>query len=139
MNIDGSDPKRLTDVYGNVPKPTPDGRWVVFQAKRSLWKMPIEGGEPVQLIKSGNALGPAVSPDGKFIACSLQAPNTRPTLAMFPFENGEPLTTFDAQLVLPAILRWTPDSSAITYVSREGSFAEIWAQPITGRHHVRGP
>jgi Tol biopolymer transport system component len=131
MNIDGSDPRRLTDFYGNVPKPMPDGRWVIFQTKGSIWKMPIDGGEPARLT-SERALGPAVSPDGRLVACALQAPNTKPALVTFPPENGEPIKAYDAQLSLPAIIRWAPDSSAITYVSRVGSFEDIWTQPIAG-------
>ena len=56
----------------------------------------------------------------------------RATLIMFPFESGEPVKAFDVQMSLPVIIRWAPDSSAITYVSREGSFYEIWSQPVGG-------
>ena len=46
MNIDGSNPKKLTEM-GSYPQATAE--WVVYQERRGLWKVPIDGGEPVQL------------------------------------------------------------------------------------------
>src|SRR5262249_9114959 len=52
MDSDGSNPKQLT--FGKLdldPRCSPDG-WVVFSSirtgkRRTLWKVPIDGGEPV--------------------------------------------------------------------------------------------
>ena len=49
-----------------------DSKWVVFQSGEvdpRAWKVPIDGGEPIQLITT-RATRPVVSPDGKMIAYS---------------------------------------------------------------------
>jgi Tol biopolymer transport system component len=73
MDIDGGNLKQLTDVEAYYPRPTPDGKWVVYQAGNGsgqrLWKVPIEGGAPVQLTDYV-AQKPDISPDGKLIACA---------------------------------------------------------------------
>jgi Tol biopolymer transport system component len=94
MNIDGSNPKQLSKGQGEwLPTISPDGQWVLFSslgtAKPTLWKVPIEGGSPVELT-SKPSIGPTVSPDGKFIAYLYAdsydpfAPANR--IAVIPFE-----------------------------------------------------
>lgn len=49
-----------------APAVTPDNRWVVYSSEASgtptLWKVPLEGGEPVQLT-AVTSMDPVVSPD----------------------------------------------------------------------------
>ena len=71
--IDGGNPKQLTsENNGILPSISPDGRWVIFTGKVSgeprLWKVSIDGGEPVRLTDYNSSLG-VVSPDGKSIVC----------------------------------------------------------------------
>ena len=58
---------------------TPDGKYILFviredrQKKRSLWRIPMEGGEPQKLGKLGlemkdHIFGLSVHPDGQHIA-----------------------------------------------------------------------
>jgi len=129
MDIDGSNPKRLTD-RGIYPQATAE--WIVFQMGRNLWKVPIDGGEAVQL--GENMTWSAVSPDGKLIACVLNKTGRvfENDLAVLPIDGGSPVKVFDANLSIPARIRWTPDGRAVTYLSPQNGIFDIWSQPLDG-------
>ncbi len=87
INIDGSNPKQLTltSVIGNnSPQCTPDNQ-VVYQSAGALWKVSIDGGESVRIGEGMRS--PAVSPDGKLIACSLGTPGSLDKLAVFSIDG----------------------------------------------------
>jgi TolB protein len=71
MDIDGSNPRQLTSDGGSFPSVSPDGRWVIYSVAVSgafrIWKVSIDGGEPVRLTEYQSYLG-VVSADGKSIA-----------------------------------------------------------------------
>ena len=93
------------------------------------WKALIDGGEPVRL---GENMGwPAVSPDGKLVACALQVPLPA-RLGVLPVEGGEPVKVFDVRPNMPSRIGWTGDGRGVTYVSRQNGVDEIWSQPIDG-------
>jgi Tol biopolymer transport system component len=51
------------------PSISPDGRWIAYVTEGHIYKMPMEGGSPVQLTFSNAAeFSPAWSPDGRRIA-----------------------------------------------------------------------
>lgn len=131
MNLDGSSPKQLADD-GSNPQCSPDGKWVVYHAAtnpQTLWKVPIEGGTPVQLSKELHAsLYAVASPDGKLIAYFYGTqPQTK--ISIMPFEGGPPIKSFDVPPIsLSPGLRWTPDGRALTYVKGDN----VWSQPIDG-------
>jgi serine/threonine protein kinase len=145
VNLDGSG---LTPLTGgpddSFPSVSPDGRWVVYasrtQDRRSLWRVPVEGGQPQRLTQYLSHW-PAVSPDGKHIACLYRDdPATSPLkLAVIPFEGGVPARTFDLppgiarppDMVSPGF-RWNQDSLSVLYVNTADGAANIWSQPISG-------
>jgi Tol biopolymer transport system component len=139
MEMDGSDPTQLTNGSGEFdPSCSPDGRWVVYtsagSAKRTLWKVPIDGGDLVQLTEVYSEM-PVVSPNGKLIACSYQdAPNAPWKIAVIPFAGGQPAKTFDVSptVDLPAYVCWTFDGQAVTYIDTRESVSNIWSQFIDG-------
>jgi eukaryotic-like serine/threonine-protein kinase len=55
VSIDGGDAVQLTDYLSNIPKISPDGKFIVCQYRadgNSLWRyaiVPIEGGKPVRV------------------------------------------------------------------------------------------
>jgi Tol biopolymer transport system component/DNA-binding winged helix-turn-helix (wHTH) protein len=135
MNIDGSNPMRLTDGSGeDHPSCSPDGKWVFYISmnpdKPSLWKTPIEGGEPVRLIDAITS-SPAVSPDGKLIACLYAEPNSPWQIAVFSIEGGQPIKLFP-NIQSPTALRWTPDGRGITYGENPIGASKISIQPLEG-------
>jgi Tol biopolymer transport system component len=146
MNIDGSNPMQLTTGSGEYGGPhcSPDSQWVVYTSfgagKVALWKIPIDGGEPIQLTDKFTAK-PEVSPDGKLIACfyTTGAPEP-PKLAVIPFEGGPPVKIFD---VAPTVdqysnnIHWTADGRALTYRDGRSGTINIWSQPLSGGKPVQ--
>lgn len=136
MDSNGSNPKQLTTgskEFGGAI--TPDGKWIVYSSletlgRQTLWKVSIDGGDPIQLSDKITAL-PAISPDGKQIACiywegQLDSPFG---IGVIPIEGG-PLTKF---FKLPeGPVRWTADSSGLTYINNQGGVSNIWMQPLAG-------
>ncbi len=104
MNFDGSDQKQLTNGSGeHSPQFSPDGRWVVYRkvfGKATVWKMPADGGEPVQ-VSDKYSTNPTVSPDGKMIAYFYRDENSPWRIAVAPLDGGEPkqLTDFKADRI----------------------------------------
>jgi Tol biopolymer transport system component len=103
---------------------------VVYYSAGALWKVSIDGGEPVKVFESMPRS--AVSPDGKLIAYSMRKPGSPDKLALFSIGSGSSVKVFDVKLEPPENIRWTPDGRAITYVSRENGTADIWSQPLDG-------
>ena len=135
MNIDGTDPVRLTGRgLENFPSFSPDGKWIIYTSlssgKNTLWKVPVEGGEENQISDIFCAV-PAVSPDGKLIACYYwtEQPGQPIQIAIIPIEGGQPLKTFN---ISPTQVRWTPDGRGLAYADNRGGVANIWVQPIAG-------
>jgi serine/threonine protein kinase/sugar lactone lactonase YvrE len=134
MDSDGGNAKRLTSE-GNQPTLSPDGRWVIYHFLGRLWKVSIDGSEAAQLNASGNVGTPAISPDGKLIACYYRNdPNADPRLAIIPSEGGQPIKLFGSHpLMLRPLkaLQWTTDGQAIAYVKTTGGVSNIWSQPMS--------
>ncbi|MDX6612119.1 MAG: eukaryotic-like serine/threonine-protein kinase [Blastocatellia bacterium] len=142
MNLDGGDTRQLTNGGNDeFPSLSPDSQWIVFvrkssySGKASLWRVSINGGEAIQL--TDNAVGrPAVSPDGKLIACSYQnEPGREWRVAIMPFSGGKPIKLLE----IPAHpfwdapgVKWSPDGRAITYHLKRDGIDNIWSQPISG-------
>jgi TolB protein len=142
MDINGENLKQVTS--GNdeeFPQCSPDARSVVYQGFvngiPTLWRTSIDGGDPVQLTyKYSN--WPALSPDGKWIACAyLDEANGQVRLAVIPSEGRQPQFTFD--LPLPYLqhfawqrIRWTVDGKGIAYIRNDGGVSNIWSQPLSG-------
>jgi Tol biopolymer transport system component len=136
MNIDGSNLTRLTTGDGeDQPAFSPDGRWVVYTRlvadRWSMWRVSIDGGEAVKLTDALTGY-PAVSPDGKLIACYYYETKTGVSLALIRFEGGDPIKVFDTELQSPFLIRWTPDGRGLTYAENPIGTSKIWIQPVEG-------
>ena len=136
MDMDGGNPRQLTRTgWVSVPRSVPDGKWIVYESDAagtiSLWKTSIDGGAETRLTNRITE-DPAVSPDGKLIAC-FYYPGAGVKLAVIPIEGGDPIHEFGVD---PAVRdktpAWTPDGRAITYVVNRGGTSNIWSQPLAG-------
>ena len=140
-DIDGNNPKQLTEesTFAVGAISSADGKWVLFQSFRSgkwsVWKVPIDGGDATQISDVECSL-PALSPDGKLIACLIpnQKASFRWQIAIIPYDGGPVQKLFD----LPPTfgfnggLRWTADGRSISYLKEEGATSNVYAQPLDG-------
>jgi hypothetical protein len=140
MEVDGASPVQLTTgTYEDLPRFSPDGRWVIYHSLDpvdSIWRIPAEGGEPVRLTKEPS-MQPDISPDGKLLACFSRAgPESAPwKIAILPAEGGSVLKTFELPATVSPFwpgLRWAPDGLSLTYVATSGGVSNVWSQPLTG-------
>jgi len=132
MDIDGNNLKKLT-VGGSEWQPdcSPDSQWVIYRSgfgKHTLWKVSIDGGEPVQLNDNASSR-PAISPDGKWIACAYFE-RERIKTAVYPFAGGEPVRVLDVSSP-NFYVRWTPDGLALAHIDRQ-THRNIVSEPIDG-------
>jgi len=125
MDIDGNNQKQLTEesTFATGPICSSDGKLVVFQSFRSgkwsLWKVPVDGGEAIRLSENECSL-PAISPDGKSIACLTpnQKASFRWQVAIMPFEGGavQKLLDLPSNFGFNAGVQWTPDGRSVSYL-----------------------
>lgn len=140
IDLDGGNPTQLTRgaAVDFLPNYSPDGRRVVYTSDDTrgagLWAIPSGGGEPARLT-SKTAVWPAVSPDGRFVACwHIDEEKKSIALAVIPAEGGEPVKSFDVSLTTNtwAEIRWTPDGRGLTYIDSPDGVGDIWLQPLAG-------
>jgi TolB protein len=144
VDIDGGNLRQLTQggTYYHASC-SPDNGWVLLDSNRSgkwaLWKVPIDGGNPTQLTDYFSYY-PAVSGDGKWIACLYRpdpAKSDKRKIAIIPFEGGQPAKTVDFQRAMqPEVrdvgIKWTPDGRALAYLDVRSGASNIWSQPLDG-------
>ncbi len=118
------------------------GKWVIYISASitypTLWKVPIDGGEAVQLT-SRPVRRVAVSSDGKWLAClnsseSSISPEAPPTISIMSFADGEihKVVSLPSSFVQAREMRWTPDGSAIVLIAKRDGALNIWKQPLDG-------
>jgi Tol biopolymer transport system component len=144
-NSDGSAPLQLTpgnlDVHPVVSR---DSQWVLYASfkgwspdvggKESIWRVPINGGEPVQVTKQITSI-PAVSPDGKLIACAyflLDKPQSPAKIAVYRFDGGDPIKIFDRPSGSDIKVTWSADGKSLRYIVTRGDASNIWRQALDG-------
>jgi Tol biopolymer transport system component/DNA-binding winged helix-turn-helix (wHTH) protein len=143
MNLDGSDPRKLTGGLGeNFARCSPDGKWVVYLNSKdsTLWKVSIDGGEPVQLTFKPDASFPDISPDGKLIAFYYEDAQANPSrgIGIIPFSGGRPIKRWSippsARMPTSSAFftRWTPDGQGVAYIDTRGGVSNILVQPLAG-------
>jgi serine/threonine protein kinase/Tol biopolymer transport system component len=131
MDIDGGNPKQLTDRTDYGPHCSPDSKWVVYTSianRLTVWKVALDGGQAMQLTdKDSNS--PVFSPDGEQIACKYRAEPASFKLAILALAGGQLIKTF----ALPnGPVRWTSDGQAIVYGIVRNGVTNLWAQPVDG-------
>jgi Tol biopolymer transport system component/predicted Ser/Thr protein kinase len=132
MDPEGGNLRQVTSGSGEMFSDcSPDAKWAVYSvlnvANPTLWKVPIEGGNPVRLSEE-LAVYPAVSPDGNRIA-SVYFSGGKHGIGIRSIEGGKPSQHFDLPVTQ---VRWSADGSALLYGKEEGGVSNIWAQPVAG-------
>jgi serine/threonine protein kinase/Tol biopolymer transport system component len=138
MNLDGSNLKQLTqgEFADFSPFCSPDGQWVVFGSWRSgnprLWKVPIDGGEPVQITDLA-VEGWMFLPGGKLIFGNYfdeQVSPPKQRAAFIPFDGGPLVKVFDFPPRASSVRM--PDERTLLYIERNDDVDNIWTRPLDG-------
>jgi serine/threonine protein kinase len=134
MDNDGGNQFQLTRGGGEtLPRISPDGRWVFYNSSNSmsrggsLWKVPLEGGEPVRVIEKPSGMI-SFSPDRRLMAFGYIDSDVKPAqgIAIAPAEGGPPLK----RIQFMPTLGWTPDGRGLTYLDEQQM--NVWVLPLDG-------
>src|SRR5690349_10522027 len=114
-NAGGTERKQLTADHSNHfhTIASPDGRYIVFSSDRTgnfeIWRMDMDGGNPLQLTNSAGANNPSISPDGKWVIY-LSARESK--LRKVPLQGGESVELLDGAIGVSAV---SPNGKLIGY------------------------
>ena len=139
VGIDGTDLKQLTTGrYEDGPRFSRDGQFVIYHGNdpaNSLWKISINGGDPVLLTKEA-ATFPDVSPDGTLVAFASKDEATSAwKIKIIPYEGGPAIKTFSLPsdfVASPASICWEHNRNSLAYVRAVNGTSNIWTQPLSG-------
>ncbi len=143
MAADGTGKTQLTKQLESYPVVTHDGKWLIFtggdDVKRdikTIWKVPIAGGDRVQISDKPVRSQLAVSPDGKLLAFATydDEEGSKLKIMLLSVDTGAQVKLLDTPpgFVPNFRLRWSPDGSAITYVASFGPSWNLWNLPLDG-------
>ena len=138
MNTDGTNVQVLTNgIRESSPSFSRDGQWIVYRSftlgNPNIFKIPVLGGQPVRLTE-GLSGPPALSPDGKTIACTYRAQALgEHRFALVPFAGSGGINLIDMKHAPRRLkLQWTTDGQALAFVRAQGETANLWVQPVNG-------
>lgn len=135
MNLDGSNQVQLTNGFGEKNASiSPDSQSVFYNVidRQALWRIPIEGGEPVRLTDD-YAPYPCVSPDGGLIAYFQFAPETNESLiAVRALDDSQAVRTFRLApgRRTSASLQWDAISGAVVYARESEGQVRLYRQAL---------
>ena len=138
MNADGRNQTQLTNGYAERNATiSPDGKWVYYNTPmdHALWKIALEGGEPVKLTDEYSAY-PSVSPDGKLIA-SFSFPKYGHEARIIirrvdDMKRVDELTMARGFWISRTIL-WEPDSAAVIYAVDDEGKLKLYRQSLSNQ------
>lgn len=136
VDASGGNLKELTNgPLNQVALCSPDGQWVVYTARdagNSIWKIPIDGGTPVNLSQK-TVYVPAISPDGKMVSFGTvegTATNLRTQWLVVPSSGGAPLYSLQADSRAGGRMRFTPDGKSLAYIVTERGISNLWEMSL---------
>jgi len=143
MDIDGGNPKELA-VASIITSPVVslDSKWVIYMSveAQGLWKVPIDGGEPVRLTDYWTNARDVSPRDGQ-LACLIideTASPRRIRIALIPIEGGPLTKLIDLpNQIMSRTIRWTSDGRALTYRETRAGTSNIWTIPLDGGQPVQ--
>ena len=136
MDADGSNRKPVTfNELDNVePAVSLDGRYIVYVSFEGrhphLWRINIDGTNPMQLTKGGDEDLPRLTPDGQWVVYH-SIDRARYSIRKVSIDGGEPVTIVNETATQPDV---SPDGKHVAcFARRAGATAwEILVVPIDG-------
>ena len=129
-----------SEVPFEAPNWTKDGKFLIFNQKGLLMKVPVEGGNPVEL-NTGSARfnnnDHGISFDGKWLAISNMPPEKdgRSHVYVLPVSGGEPkLVTENGPSYWHG---WAPDGKSVVFVGERNGEFDIYSIPVSGGKETR--
>jgi eukaryotic-like serine/threonine-protein kinase len=110
----------------------PDSKSVFYATDKALWRVPLEGGDPVKLDLPLTQAG--FSWDGKLVfynSQKVEGTSMQSKLIVAPAAGGPPLHSFDLPYGMQSA-KFTPDSKALAYIINRNHASNIWEQPLAG-------
>lgn len=146
MNADGTDIRKLTGTPSNIfSSVATDGKFAYYSqrigedATPTLWKIPVEGGDPVQ-VSGKSGLNPKVSPDGKLLACFYADAESDYglKLTVLSTENGELVKQFNVRaLGVASKMFWSQDGQSLFFLKSQNGVSTIYRQPLDSDSPVK--
>ena len=118
---DGSNRKQLTSngAHNFSPVISADGRYIVFSswrdARKNLWRMNLDGSNPVRLTSGLSDSYPSFSADGRWIIYTTQD-GPKPLIWKVSIDGGTPVQVSDHVATMAAV---SPDGRYIAYAYPE--------------------
>ena len=129
----GNDIKQLTVSDRNAyPSVSADNQWVAYDhveevGGRGIWRVPLEGGEPVKL--SDGYRMPVYSPDNALFVARSPLTSGPGDVAIFSVKGGSPLKHLDIPVMEWQRLYWL-DSHTLSFIKIVKGIANIWSYDI---------
>jgi Tol biopolymer transport system component/DNA-binding winged helix-turn-helix (wHTH) protein len=137
MHLDGSNQVQLTNGFAEkYPSFSSDSKWVFYNSvdDQSLWKVSVEGGEPVRL-SEGMATNPSASPDGRLIAYFQYAQTSGKLLiTVSSLDDMRRTKQFDLApgSLASTRLQWDYGSKALVYAVKSEGLVKLYRQNLNG-------
>ena len=150
LTISNRDRRVVRQFDGKIEAPnwSRDGKSLVYNSGGKIWRIPVEGGEPVPIdtgrfVDNNNDHG--LSPDGRQLVISDQIePDNLSRIHVVTLDGSAPVrTVVDDPAARSYWHGWSPDGATLAYVrvGLDGSY-DIWAKDLAGgdpRPLVVGP
>jgi Tol biopolymer transport system component len=132
MDADGGNRRQLTSNSGQNSNPVVslDGRRIVFASNRSgarnIWRMDLDGNNPLQLTSGTGEAFPSISPDSKWVFYTSSHEGI-PRVWKVSIDGGSPLQVAKPPSVAPSV---SPDGKLLAYLFPEA------ADPLGPPNHI---
>lgn len=129
--------RQFTDRI-EAPNWTPDGKYLVYNSRGLIYKIPVTGGDP-EIINTGSINtcnnDHVISSDGNLLAVSARGPLGKSQVFILPFSGGEPkLVTLKAPSYLHGI---SPDYKTLSYCAERDGNYDVYIIPAAGGDEIR--